>query len=75
MSFLALFFMLISVLSVALAENKAYDPFLPGDYPVNYTSILGPLTLFLDTNIDVFAPNAPGNFPVLYFFSGLAGKF
>uniref|UniRef100_A0A0P6DNC3 Arylacetamide deacetylase n=1 Tax=Daphnia magna TaxID=35525 RepID=A0A0P6DNC3_9CRUS len=65
--------------SVVFAENfiqqndqlhRLMDPFVPGDLPVNHTAYRQVLNLFLDTNIDVYAPNATGNFPVLYFATG-----
>lgn len=68
--------------SVAFAKNviqqndevaRLIDPFVPGDLPVNHTAYRQALSLFLDTNIDVYAPNASGNFPVLYFATGFGG--
>lgn len=43
------------------------------EYPVNYTSFRQIINPFLDTNLDVYAPNAPGSFPVLYFITGVGG--
>lgn len=43
----------------------------PGELPVNHTSFYNALSLFLDTNLEVYAPNAPGNFPVVYFLTGV----
>nr|CAH0100765.1 unnamed protein product [Daphnia galeata] len=68
--------------SVALAKNlfptedfndRLIDPFSPGEYPINHTAYRQALSLFLDTNIDVYAPNATGNFPVFYFITGFGG--
>ena len=61
--------------SLSKSVSKDYDPFVAGPFPVNHTSYLSPLTLFLDTNLDVYAPNAPGAFPVFYFITGLGGTF
>lgn len=70
--------------SVVFAENfiqqndqlhRLMDPFVPGDLLVNHTAYRQVLNLFLDTNIDVYAPNATGNFPVLYFATGFGGMF
>jgi hypothetical protein len=58
----------------AVPKDGRYDPFTPGDLPVNHTSFLSPLTLFLDTNLDVYAPNAPGAYPLFYLITGLGGK-
>lgn len=51
------------------------DPFTPGEYPINHTTILNALNIFSDTNLDVYAPNVPGHFPVFYFVTGLTGEF
>jgi hypothetical protein len=53
--------------------SRLIDPFVPGDYPINHTAYRQALTLFLDTNIDVYAPNSTGNFPVFYFITGFGG--
>ena len=58
----------------AVLKDGRYNPFIPGDLPVNHTSFLSPLTLFLDTNLDVYAPNAPGAYPLFYLITGLGGK-
>lgn len=44
-----------------------------GDLPVNHTTFYHVTTLLLDTNLEVYAPNAPGNFPVVYFLTGITG--
>jgi chlorophyllase len=54
--------------------GRLIDPFVPGDYPINHTAYRQALSLFLDTNIDVYAPNATGNFPVFYFTTGFGGS-
>ncbi len=78
-------FLLVGLLlaSVTVARNiinvddddlsRLIDPFVPGDYPINHTAYRQALTLFLDTNIDVYAPNSTGNFPVFYFITGFGG--
>ncbi|EFX74152.1 hypothetical protein DAPPUDRAFT_109234 [Daphnia pulex] len=53
--------------------SRLIDPFIPGDYAINHTAYRQALTLFLDTNIDVYAPNSTGNFPVFYFITGFGG--
>lgn len=77
-------FLILLLASAALAKNvfleedalgKFIDPFVPGDLPVNHTAYRQALTLFLDTNIDVYAPNVPGNFPVFYFVTGFGGIY
>lgn len=66
-------FLLFSFFLISTKGQKIIDPFVPGDLPVNQTVILNVITIAIDTNIAVFAPNVPGNFPVLYFITGLAG--
>lgn len=53
--------------------SRLIDPFVPGELPVNHTAYRQALSLFLDTNIDVYAPNSTGNFPVFYFITGFGG--
>jgi len=63
---------LATAISVMAVENHAIiDPFYPGDYPVNSSVFAQIINPFLDLNLDVFAPNAPGNFPVFYLITGL----
>lgn len=70
---------LITFLCLKLVKGSAInnfrnvDPFTPGDLPVNHTVIYNALSISTDTNIGVYAPNAPGNYPVFYFITGLAG--
>jgi hypothetical protein len=61
--------------SLSKSVSEDYDPFVAGPFAVNHTSYLSPLTLFLDTNLDVYAPNATGAFPVFYFITGFGGTF
>lgn len=54
---------------------KLVDPFEEGPYLVNstqYLQLVNPIW-DLDTNLNVYAPNEPGNFPVLYFVTGFGG--
>ena len=67
---------LATAISVMAVENHAIiDPFYPGDYPVNSSVFAQIINPFLDLNLDVFAPNAPGNFPVFYLITGLGSEF
>ena len=70
----AAFFLAVIHFGEALDQNAKFDPCVPGELTVNYTRFNGLLTLFLDTNLDVYAPNAAGSFPVLYFMTGLGGN-
>lgn len=70
----AAFFLAVIHFGEALDQNAKFDPYVPGELTVNYTRFNGLLTLFLDTNLDVYAPNAAGSFPVLYFMTGLGGN-
>lgn len=47
--------------------------FSPGELPVNHTTFYNALTLFVDTNLEIYAPNVPGDFPVMYFLTGITG--
>jgi hypothetical protein len=62
-----------SAVALSLENRAIVDPFSPGSYPVNSSLFAQIINPFLDLNLDVFAPNAPGNFPVLYFITGLGG--
>jgi len=75
MKFIAFLAICLTLLAIggALSPSTRSDPYVLGELPVNYTEFLSPLTLFLDTNIDVYAPNAPGTFPVLYLITGFGG--
>lgn len=78
------YFLVLALATVAFGKNifpaeaddsgRLIDPFVPGDYPINHTAYRQALNLFLDTNIDVYAPNAAGNFPVFYFITGFGGR-
>jgi hypothetical protein len=76
------YFLVLVLATVAFARNifpaseeldRLIDPFVPGEYPINHTAYRQALNLFLDTNIDVYAPNATGSFPVFYFITGFGG--
>lgn len=59
--------------ALSVEDRAVVDPFVLGDYPVNSTAFQQIINPFLDLNLDVYAPNAPGNFPVFYFVSGFGG--
>merc|ERR1711970_225650 len=48
------------------------DPFLPGPYPVDFTTINPEIFGELDHHLDVFTPSSGGHFPVIVFFPGMA---
>ena len=50
------------------------DPFAPGPLQVNESAYYQIINPSLDHNLNVFAPNEPGSFPVYYFITGFAGK-
>ena len=64
---------LLATSAAVSIENRAVDPFVPGQYPVNYTAFQQIINPFVDLNVDVYAPNAPGDFPVMYFITGFGG--
>ena len=72
-SILVAYLMVTTCSSAASVENRAVDPFVPGQYPVNYTAFNQIINHFVDLNVDVYAPNAPGDFPVMYFITGFGG--
>ena len=51
------------------------DPYQKGPLEVKHQNYYRVLTSGLDHNLKVWAPNEPGNFPVVYFNSGLAGFY
>lgn len=76
------YFLVVLLASAAIAKNifdrdddlgRLVDPFGPGEFVVNHTAYRQALNLFLDTNVDVYAPNATGNFPIVYFITGIGG--
>lgn len=56
------------------SADRLADLFNPGEFPVNRTAYKQLVTLNLDTNLDVYAPIAAGNFPVFYFVTGFGGN-
>lgn len=75
-------FLVLLLVTAVIAKNipdedddlgRLVDPFGEGEFAINHTAYRQALNLFLDTNIDVYAPNATGNFPVIYFITGLGG--
>jgi len=60
------------LLSFHFILTTAVDPFLPGPYEVDFTSIRPEIFGELDHHLDVFTPSSGGNFPVIVFFPGMA---
>lgn len=54
-------------------SSRITDPFENGEFPVSHTIYRQVTSLSLDTNLDVYAPNSTGNFPVFYFVTGFGG--
>ena len=54
------------------AHATTIDPFLPGPYQVDFTSIKPEIFGELDHHLDVFTPSSAGSFPVIVFFPGMA---
>jgi len=74
--------LLLILSTIALVNSKSLasieisnENLLEGDvaYQVNYTSFRQVINPYLDTNLDVYAPDAAGSFPVLYFITGVGG--
>lgn len=64
----------ISLLLLAAAVILASpDPFQRGEFATAAVEYRQIANLQLDHNLRVFAPNATGNFPVLYYSTGVAG--
>ncbi|XP_057366130.1 uncharacterized protein LOC130686987 [Daphnia carinata] len=75
-------FLVLLLVTLVVAKNipdkdddlgRLIEPFGPGEFAINHTAYRQALNLFLDTNVDVYAPNATGNFPVIYFITGFGG--
>ena len=66
----------LALLFLALVNSAmgSVDPYEPGEFQVNATTILRIEAIQLDHNLRVFAPNEPGTFKVIYFIGGLEGK-
>ena len=60
------------LLSLCTALTTAVDPFLPGPYQVDFTSIRPEIFGELDHHLDVFTPRSAGSFPVIIFFPGMS---
>ncbi len=70
-----IFIFLLAVNSSWAASVKVInDPFDEGPFIVNQTDFYRLVNPTIDLNLGVFAPNEPGNFPVLYFVTGFAGN-
>ena len=52
---------------IALFQVEAFEPYERGPYEVTRISYSTLFNQGLQSNLRVWAPNAPGNFPVLYF--------
>ena len=59
-------------LNFQAAYTAAVNPFLPGPYEVDFTSIDPELFGELDHHLDVFTPRHAGTFPVIIFFPGMS---
>lgn len=59
---------------IVASNSKIIDPFEEGPYVVNSSTYYQLLNPSVDTNLNVYAPNEPGNFPVFYFVTGFAGE-
>ena len=55
-------------------QALAFDPYEKGQYEVKHVTYYSLLTSGLDKDLGIYAPNAEGNFPVIYFLSGLGGN-
>ena len=64
------YFLLVLIASLASAQNSPYDE---GPYKVGHFSVIGFNNPGLERNIEIWAPDVEGEFPVIYFLSGFAG--
>ena len=55
-------------------QALAFDPYERGPYEVKHVTYYSLLTSGLDKDLGIYAPDAEGNFPVIYFLSGLGGN-
>ena len=55
-------------------QALAFDPYERGSYEVKHVTYYSLLTSGLDKDLGIYAPDAEGNFPVIYFLSGLGGN-
>lgn len=60
------------LLSFQAVFITAIDPFLPGPYEVDFTSINPEIFGELDHHLDVFTPRSAGTFPVIVFLPGMS---
>ncbi len=56
------------------AASGLENPYEAGSFEVGDASYGSLLVPGLDHNLEIWAPNAEGNFPVAYFLTGFAGK-
>ncbi len=67
--------LIFSVILMAQGFGQNLDnPYEAGPYEVKRTSVISILNPGLDHNIEIWAPNVEGMFPVVYFMSGVGGK-
>ena len=60
-------FVIFFLVPIALFQAEAFEPYERGPYEVTRISYSSLFNQGLQSNLRVWAPNAPGNFPVLYF--------
>ena len=72
-SFITVFLLSYYCNSFWAASALVNYPFDEGPFVVNQTDFYRLVNPTIDLNLGVFAPNEPGNFPVLYFVTGFAG--
>ena len=60
-------FVILVLVPIALFQAEAFEPYERGPYEVTRISYSSLFNQGLQSNLRVWAPNAPGNFPVLYF--------
>ena len=65
----------VFVLATAcLSSTRAQDIYEPGPYTVQHVYYLNLFNLGLSHNIDIWAPDAPGEFPIIYYVPGVTGR-
>lgn len=64
---------LLLLLVFPLALVSAMDPYIPGPHQTYHHMYNSIGNIGLDHQLDIWAPKAQGNFPVVYFLGGLGG--
>ena len=64
---------LLFLLPMVLQSTRGQDIYQPGPYSVQHELYLSIFSIGLDHNIDVWAPDGPGEFPVIFFVPGFTG--